>query len=441
MKTIPTVLAVSLALNFLFGLVLVFGGDAPAAKSRSPSSPSSAAALPVPGGPSFARVGPREERPAGGAAPAVSANLVAVRDCLRSLGVSERVLRQTLSVMQSARYHARLVDIMTAARNRDGRGYWQPDDVAYPFANFPLERLAELRELSRQNRAELRQLLGPAPLDPALVYQMRREFLPPEKYEQLAELESDYAELRMQAMREVRGFGTAEDQARLKLLQQEKERDLAALFTPEEKEQYELRQSNAAMQLRQRLNGFAATEAEYRALYALIAAQEKQFPLNSDLTFVTGNYTSPAYLETMRARSAAQATLNQQIEQALGAERYAAYQRAQDRDYQRLQAAAQRFDLATTTVDQVYALRQKAIDTSQALKADATMSTADRRAALTQLAAETRQQVRTSLGPTIGDAYLQQSMTWLNSLERGYPLRVHPSGFVVPDLPTTPPRG
>lgn len=426
-----TILSVSLSVNCLLAIVLLFGDSRPRPSKDSQAPSSLEAARDVPPSSVAVRSGATASGPKSG--PSFSSP-EQIRDRLRALGLPESVVRRAIQEHLLAPFQSKVRRMLDTVSQREGRGYWQSDGAGGQYMPLPAEMLSELREQQRKLRADLRRLLGPAPRDARTAYLNNTDFLPPEKGERLSELNSDYAELRMRIMQQVRGFPTDEDKAQLELLRKESERDLGSLLTPEEKAQYDMRVSSTTGQMRRFLSYFDASESEYRSLYALFDKVEKKFGSSSDLAMA--GYDSGSSMEYWHARSQALTALNPEIEQALGADRYAAYQRAQDRDYQRLQAAALRFELPSSTVDQVYALRDKALEASLALRNDESLSADARREACAKLAEDIRRQVRTSLGAELGESYLKQAMSWLNYLERGTGVKVSSTGTIlIPDGP------
>lgn len=431
MKTLSVVLSASLVANGVLGMVLFFcdiGGKGSAVEAGSGAALSAAAdAASASKGRTHADGG--LQRADGDRRPDTAERM---RDRMRALGVPEECIRKALASHLMAPYQQCLREHLELTRNRKGRAYWQGD----PLPNLqsyvvPPEKQQELLEHLRVARQELRRLLGPAPIDPAVAYLNRRDYLNPDKYERLTALEADYLDLRNQTMNAVRGIATSEDEKRLAFLEAERERDLAALLTPEELEAHRLRNSKAATMLRARAQYFDATEGEYRLLYGIFDGIESRSPMPNELSLYAG--ASSAFASSASSeRTAAYAAMNREIEQALGPQRYADYLKAQQPDYQVLQVAAQRFDLPSAVVEQVYGLREKAVQASQAILEDRTLTSDARKRALADIAANTRAQVRQSAGADVGDAYLRQSMSWLSYLDRGLALKTLPLGAIVP---------
>jgi hypothetical protein len=389
--------------------------------------------LPTPGGDSSATSAAGPRPPSANGAPAISTaigqnlaalwqsdNPAALRDALRAAGLPEDLVRQIVNNKVWSRYNARMKEL-TAARS--GRtAYWRGSSAP----GLSAEQSAELRELSRAARKQMSGLFGgAAEAGGAGEAISSYDFLPPAKAAQLRDIERDYSELRAQVLQDAQGFRTAADLEKLRYLDEEKNRDLAELLTPEERQAYELRNSATAQRLRTQLAQFDATEAEYQAIYGLQKAFDQKY--NPD----DGTGSSPRIYdqEAMRQRRDAEKQLQADLASTLGEQRYADYVRAQDQDYRTLQAAAARYNLPPAAVDQVYATRDTALAASQRIADDTSMTPDQRRQAIADLAAPVRSQIVEALGPDVASAYLANTGNrWLDPLSRGSAVAVLPGG-------------
>lgn len=121
----------------------------------------------------------------------------------------------------------------------------------------------------------------------------------------------------------------------LALLQSEKRKDLAALLTPRELEDLELRETVAGQLVQRWLGDTAATDEQRRAVFRLQKENEDQFALTFDL--------SPAAL---LAREVARQQTQQKIHDVLGDELFGAWLRGEGTDYAAYVAFAQQAGLA-----------------------------------------------------------------------------------------------
>lgn len=341
-------------------------------------------------------------------------------DQLRTLGMAESVVRDVVRAMLMRPYHERRRQLL-AAKGAGNRAWWQgPDGGAETLTK---EERDELRAMTRDINTQLSAIMdagGAAGRTAA-----RYAFLPEDKAARLAELDRDYGELRADIFQESRRFKVAGDDEALRLVREERDRDLAAILSPAEYEQYQKRYSPTAAKLRQRVAGMDITESEYSAIYEVLAPLEKNSGENL----------------SAKDRAVWQQASVEAIRSILGDERYAAYARSTNPDYLNLQAAAERFDIPAGTINQVYNLRDNVAGQSQRIAADKSLSAKQKREALAALAANTRAEVRSQLGAEVASAYLDKNMTWLKQIEKGGALQVTATGDIrIRAIPKDPPQ-
>jgi hypothetical protein len=91
-------------------------------------------------------------------------------------------------------------------------------------------------------------------------------------------------------------------------------------------------------------------------------------------------------------------TMEAQIREKLGDERFALFQRGQDEDYHSLSALATHFKLPREKAAEVYGYKKIAQDVKALVRNNAEMSTEQRNSALKAIAEETSGAVRAALG-------------------------------------------
>jgi hypothetical protein len=148
--------------------------------------------------------------------------------------------------------------------------------------------------------------------------------------------------------------------------QQEIERRVKALLTPEEALQYDLRMSSTADKLRSQLVGFDPTESEFIEIYKIRKAHDEA--RDEKITANRG--------DTPELRQAYKDGLDLAIKNLLGEERYADYDRATDFGFQQILVVTQKTGLPTSTaiaafkieraaMGRAYELRQSNMDKDQ----------------------------------------------------------------------------
>lgn len=300
----------------------------------------------------------------------------------------------------------RLAAVLQRPRPAGGERWWRADPAA-----------GQHRE---QLRRELGVILGQTLGDDAGLAGPGLGFLPPAKQAALRRIDQDYADLRAR-------FGTGgivlpADQERLRLLAAERERDLAALLSPEERAAYDLRFSPSAAVVRARYGEGLETEEEFRRVFALQRAFDERFPPE---TAATRN--DPAGRQQF---AAAQRQLEDDVRAALGEAAYARVRRTQDGDLRNLEGLASRLNLPADTTARLAAVRENFATASQRVQTDASLPPDQRRARVQALAAEARTTLTQTLGPEAAEAYARQS-PWVTMLQGGLAFSLTPPA----DLP------
>lgn len=384
MKPTALLLAVSLAANLaLAGILLLRSPSAPDASS----SPRSVVRLSGDSGDAL-----RAALAAGDAA------------ALEAAGVPADLARQ----IAASRAIARATDKLRALQAKAGsEGRWWRNRT--PTAAEREELALAQRELSDALAAAYGMDALSGGREDALA------FLPPAKRQALSRIVQDYEE--MMAKYSASGIQLPSDREKLKLLRAERDRDIAALLTPAELADYELRTSASAQSLRARFGDAIESEDDFRRLFALQKAFDEKYPRDA----LTGRITP----EVLQERAAAERRLQEEMRAALGEEKYAALRRAADSDLRSVEALASRLGLPADTADRVAEARANYAAESQRINADASLTPQQRRAQIQELAGRARAEMVQALGAEAGDAYTQRS-SWLSMLQGGMAYSTNP---------------
>ena len=343
-------------------------------------------------------------------------DMAALHDRLREMGLPNNVVSAIVKGRIDSRYAARIREIDKAGLDALRQTpYWRAkfDPTGVMPTHYSGEYDKELSAINREKRTQFREILGDDG-DTGLTRAIY-PFLPDDKVARLSDIQSDYYDLRTQMIREMAGFRMPEDEAKLKMLDEEQHRDTQALLTPDEQMASNSRNSFIAAKLQQTFAGFDGTEEEYKAIFALQDAVVKKYDMTSTMSLYGGVNTQDQSSELSDALQGVET----QIKDMLGDERYAEYQRAQRWDYQTLQAAAQRFDLAPETVSQAYQARDNAATEAQRISDDNDMDADQKTQAYIALAEQATAQIRAALGDNVGDAYINNALGWLKNLPKG----------------------
>jgi hypothetical protein len=226
----------------------------------------------------------------------------------------------------------------------------------------------------------------------------------------------------------------------LKDIQRQHRAELAAALAPEELEEYELRHSGTADNLRATLGGFEPTEEEFRKMFRL----QRTFDLEFERGFDERNDADQVVKAL--AQPDAQTALNEEMRKLLGPQRFAEYQRAQDGDYRALVQLSERLEMPLDLANRVYNMKQAAEAYKFRAESSPNLTDEQRAQAVAALARETERSVAGVLGETAFRAYQQHGGDWLSNLRvidesAVPPPPPQPEGILVPyDLNLLPPE-
>ena len=358
-----------------------------------------------------------------------------LRDRLRALDLPAHVVELLVKQRIDAKVEARTRELIAAALKTA-----PPWKLAGLTSNrlsilSPAER-KEIRDLEAEARDATLRLLGADYVDPSGRIAAKYGFVSPAKSVQLEALEADYDNLAEQWKDETRNLRTPADKDREKFIKTEKDRDLAALLTPAELADYELRASptakNTAFQAR--LAAFQPTEAEYRAIFPLQKAAEEQPPG----TFVPPWTTAPGTpsVGTVTMSGGVRELSADQLRAALGDARYADWQLATQPYYQSLVRLAEANNVPADTTKNLGLAVSKTLDESWRIADDLTMTGPQKKAAVTELASSLRTQLNTGLGAGATETMLKNAR-WFDSLVAGSAVKV--AGNSMAFRPVDPP--
>ncbi len=377
MKTLSSILLVaSLAVNAAFAyLIITDNAGAPAIAVESSKSVASTAQ--GAGSPSWSDL--------------KSDDLPTLLERLRTSGFPPHVIRALVSAQLNQDLEAR----MKALQGKASQEYWKNADLD------PRQQ-RELSLLYRERQKQLEALLGPDPDDASMDAMLT--YLPAEKCEALRQLNKSFNDRLMEMYSNA---GTI-DATKYRELQKQQHDAIAAVLTPAELLDYDLRNSSTAASLRTRLAGFNPSESEFRAIYALQAQFEQQYAYEPGMT-----------QEQMRARSDAQKALTEQIKATLSPERAAVYDRMSDYNYARTSQLVARLELPPETTDRLYNLQkeyqQRRMEQMRGASAPRTRDAIIEQT--TALQQEALGKLTTVLGsPSAVEAYKQYGGSWVDSM-------------------------
>ncbi len=351
---------------------------------------------------------------------------------LRAAGFPADIIRAIVAAEIDAQMRPRFKAL---AERFGGKEFWKTDRTSVLGGANKLSE--EISALYRERSKLQKSVLGDEAFADGgdVSASLRRRFgdLPQAKIELVKQIEEDYSEMTQQIRSAMQGITLPEDREKLALLQREKHADLAAILSPQELENYDMRTSNVTNRIRAALTIMDASESEFRTIY-------KTLEPFKDTLYPT--YVGSGPPTDYEKRQEAQAQAAEQLKAALGDARYAEYARGNDRDYQQLYRFAKQENVSLELANQAYALRETVAAESGRIANNASLSFDEKRNALKTLADNTRVQLTNLLGSKAGTAYATNA-NWLRYIADGRTVTFGPDGTPRSQMlrGTPPPKG
>jgi hypothetical protein len=348
-----------------------------------------------------------------------SPDLKISRDNLRAIGCPELTVREIIRAVINENFRTRRRDILASFQDH----YW---DIVLRGELVRRQWLprTEWGQALESLKAERQELIADVLGRDSLIteaerqtqrteLEQRRSWLSPEKREKLIELEEQHQQRLVEWAEtlglRVNGMPTQEDEDRLENWQQEFEESETQLLTPEELAELQLRESDVANWAAS-LPGFNPTEDEWRSLTQLRSQFEapQNAPAGPDLT------------DEQRAaqQDEVQSNFVNSVQEALGSDRFAQYQLANDDQYQALRNVAQRYGLPDSVAAQGLNVQQTAQAAANQVRANSNLSPEDQQAALNAIQQETEQTLSQILGVKVLSTYKEYGGDWLTGLSQ-----------------------
>ena len=266
---------------------------------------------------------------------------------LRAIGCPEDTIRDLLSADVRKLYEAKRAE----TRPKPAPKYWE---AGFALAGKPDPQQEKiLLTLEQEEKQVLKVLLGPGweqayrPY-PANPEDEARRFgeLAADKREKIQASLQKFAALEAELQNHsLSGIMSAQNEQQLNELRQQQRKELAAILTPEELEQYDVRSSETAENLRAGLVGVELNEQEFLEV----------FRWQKKLDDLSEASTDPFDAQLAQAEK----QMEEQTRNLLGEKRFAELQRGNDPDYRDLQQLAKGYDLPAEVVRKVYDLQKQ----------------------------------------------------------------------------------
>jgi hypothetical protein len=236
----------------------------------------------------------------------------------------------------------------------------------------------------------------------------RYGFLTPEQQEQVRALRDKYRDQERAMWNENGGNWNAETRAKWAAMRAQREAELAQLLGPQEFQEYMLRNSWTARNMREELTAFQPNEEEFRKVFEMRKGFDDQF-----------GFTRDGGDEALREqRRVAQQQLDEQMRALLGEQRFHEYQISQSPRFREIYDFAQRHDLPRSTAEAAYDIRRAAEDQRRKLESDGNLTGEQRSALLKTLSSDTENALTTTFGPEVWTDYRRRDGGWVRDLAR-----------------------
>ena len=333
---------------------------------------------------------------------------------LRKIGCPEQTIRDIIIADLDKLLAPRLQAIYGW---RQDLQYWHPEEEELANNQDRRDWWRQEKEIERTKREIIQELVQTDLIRERLnqkgykdYYERRLGFLPGDKRSQvrsvLERYDDEEQKVRSREWDEDEPLNTQE-QAQVKQLQEERRSAVASLLSPAEQEQYELWMSKTANTVRRAVYGMEASEEEFLAIYRARKTFDQDW-----------SEADPALMDegTRGQWEQAKASLEEEVRQQLGEQRFQDYKRGEDEDFHHLNAAVTRYKLPRETAVEVYEYKRVLTGMRSKVEADASLSQDQRQALVKAMRDETLRSVKALLGDRPLNYYLKRGQgQWLRN--------------------------
>lgn len=329
---------------------------------------------------------------------------------LRAFGVPDPVLCDIIIADVNKLYRPRLAALRPPPALRTN--FWE-QSYGPSSARQPKEQREQLRALQKEQLELVKDLLGKD------VYQrkaaesgypdsLERSFgsMTTEQREKVSEIQERYQRM-TSAIYEDNDHNVDDDTRKdLRAVRARLREELATVLTPEQVENYELRTSDTASNMRYELRSFEPNEEEFRAIFKYKQAKEELDALRDH------DPSGRLSAEAAKARSQKQKELEDALAQSLSPERSKEFKLAENYEYRNLFEAGVEKDSIFKLAD----MKQDVEASARKLRQDKALSNDQQTAALAAIRAETEKSLTELLGDRRARGYLGNSGYWIRNI-------------------------
>lgn len=230
-------------------------------------------------------------------------------------------------------------------------------------------------------------------------------------FREIANTIAKYKTLKDELDRRTGNILTEADKAEVRKLAAAEQRELQALLTPAEWEEWRAR--SGAFQLVDLLGNSDLFEVA-----GLSAFEARHISLARSGDGLGPKFFDWDFPESDAEREQRDAQFTLAAAQILGTSRFTEFQRAQDKRFVELFTLARKDNLPRQSVDRVYEIRQLAVEEVQRIRSDTSLNEAERKRLFSEMQAQLQPAVSATLGAEAFRDYLRGGGVWITNLTK-----------------------
>ena len=330
---------------------------------------------------------------------------------LRAFGVPEAAIRDIIMADVAKLYRPKMAALRPVPSLRTN--FWE-NRFGNPnsSANQTKEQREQLRALQKEQSDLVKSLLGEKVYEDMNaaaggVDWMERQFGPltPELREKVSAMQQRYQEATSDIYAKANNYIDQDTQVDLRAARKKFRDELSTVLTPQQLENYELRSSDMANNMRYQMQYFEPNEAEFRAIFKAKEAAEELNTARSN----SGQRPSPDEMKAMQQKQKEQ---DDALAAALGPDRMKEYRLADQYEFKNLLDGG----VAKEVVFKVADMKTEVETASRLIRQDQSLTPDQRTAALRDIQRETEKSLNDLLGERRARYYTRSGGYWLRNL-------------------------
>ena len=332
---------------------------------------------------------------------------------LRAFGVPEKVVRDIIIADINKLFRPRYAALLPPKKPKNEK-FWENRNWGYNGGREQAtkDQREQTRELQKEQAELIKELLG-ANVHEEIAKESgysdwtERMFgsLPKEARDKVSEMQQRFQEEQSDFYAKVDGHIDQDSQAELAAIRKKFRAELATVLTPEQLEDYELRNSETAQRMKWELSSFDPDEKEFRAIHAHKQASE-------ELDVARNNEDKPLTPDEQKELQKKRKELEASLADKLGTNRVAEYKLMEQYEYRNLLDAG----VPKESVFKIPDIKKEAEAAANKLRKDKTLTDEQRNAALRDIKNETTKALSEMLGERRANYYQQSGGWWLRNL-------------------------